>query len=54
MKKSSQDSHFEVWSHDYINKPSNREKQDREAVILQIEHGNGNNYMVEIFDGKKE
>ena len=48
MKKTDVNSAIEVWSDHYINHPGERAEGDREAVIVQIEHAEGCNYMVEV------
>ena len=48
MKKTYVNSAIEVWDDYYINHPEDRVEDDREAVIVQIEHAGGCNYMVEV------
>ena len=48
MKKSDFYSTIEIWSDHYINHREDRNEDDREAVILQIEHADGCNYIVEV------
>lgn len=48
MKKTDSNSAIEIWSDCYINNPGTRVETDREAVIVQIEHAEGCNYMVEV------
>lgn len=47
VKKSDFYSTLEIWSDHYINHREDRNEDDREAVILQIEHADGCNYIVE-------
>lgn len=44
-------SRIEIWSADYIN--GKRHDEDKNARIVQIEHGNNNDYIVEVVDSKK-
>lgn len=48
MKKSDFYSTIEIWSDHYINHRDDRNENDREAVIVQIEHAVGCNYIVEV------
>ena len=48
MKKTYVNSAIEVWGDYYINHPEDRVEDDREAVLVQIEHAEGCNYMVEV------
>lgn len=48
MIKIASSSRIEIWGDYYINDPSKRAEGDREAVIVQIEHAEGCNYMVEV------
>lgn len=48
MVKTREHSRIEVWSAEYINNPEHRHKEDKKAVIVQIEPAKGSNYMVEV------
>lgn len=48
MVKTREDSRIEVWSNQYINNPKYREDKDRDMVIIQMEHGKHNDYIVEV------
>lgn len=51
MKKSRDDSRLEIWSYAYINNVKNRDKNDQNVELLQIERGsNGYDYIVEVID----
>lgn len=51
MKKTRENSRIEVWDSDYINEPDERNREDRHAVIVQMEPGaSGCSYMVEVVD----
>lgn len=53
MRKSRKDSRIEIWSANYINNQGNgRNNEDIDAVILQIEAGNSDDYIVEVVDEK--
>lgn len=51
MQKERNDSVVEVWDRDYINFPNERNEEDKEAQIIQIEHGHEDDYIVEIVRG---
>ena len=51
MRKERNDSVVEVWDRDYINFPNERNEEDKEAQIIQIEHGHEDDYIVEIVRG---
>ena len=51
MRKERNDSVVEVWDRDYINFPDERNEEDKEAHIIQIEHGHEDDYIVEIVRG---
>ena len=51
MRKERNDSIVEVWDRDYVNFPDKRNEEDREAQIIQIEHGYEDDYIVEIVRG---
>ena len=48
MRKERNDSIVEVWDRDYVNFPDERNEEDKEAQIIQIEHGYEDDYIVEI------
>lgn len=48
MKKTRTDTILEVWEDWYINMPDKRNEDDKEARIIQIEHGNNDMYIVEV------
>lgn len=51
MRKSRDDSRLEIWSYAYINNVKNRDKNDQNVELLQIERGsNGYDYIVEVID----
>lgn len=50
MKRTMANSRIEVWSHDYINHQNERAKEDKDAVILQIEPAGKENCIVEVVD----
>jgi hypothetical protein len=51
MRKLRDDSRLEIWSYAYINNVKNRDKNDQNVELLQIERGsNGYDYIVEIID----
>lgn len=50
MVKTREDSRIEIWCDNYINKISVRHLIDKNAVIIQAEHAEGNNYIVEVID----
>ena len=43
-------SRIEIWSADYIDRIEKRIEKDKTARIVQIEHGNNNDYIVEVID----
>ena len=43
-------SRIEIWSADYIDQIEKRIEKDKTARIVQIEHGNNNDYIVEVID----
>ena len=43
-------SRIEIWSSDYIDQIEKRIEKDKNARIVQIEHGNNNDYIVEVVD----
>lgn len=48
------DSRIEVWRATYINNDKDcREAEDKNAKIVQIEHGDGDDYIVEVVDEKR-
>ena len=52
MRRSNPDSRIEIWSAAYINRPKERGSEDINAVIIQVETGNGDgDYIVEVVDG---
>lgn len=51
MMKTLEYSRLEVWSHNYINHPEERDGKDRDAVVVQIEPTTSKrDYMVEVVD----
>lgn len=51
MRKLRDDSRLEIWSYAYINNVKNRDKNDQNVELLQIERGsNGYDYIVEVID----
>lgn len=51
MKKSMENSRLEIWSYAYINNVKDRDKNDQNVELLQIERGsNGYDYIVEVID----
>lgn len=50
MVKTNPKSRIEVWATKYINKESPRYEVDENAIILQIECGSNDNYIVEVID----
>lgn len=48
MKKTRTDTILEVWKDWYINMPDKRNEDDKEAKIIQMEHGNNDMYIVEV------
>ena len=48
MKKTREESVLEVWGSEYINATKERFDIDKDAVVIKIEHGNGNDYIVEV------
>lgn len=49
MRKLRDDSRLEIWSYAYINNVKNRDKNDQNVELLQIERGsNGYDYIVEV------
>ncbi len=50
MKRTMANSRIEIWSHDYINHQNERAKEDKAAVILQIEPAGKENCIVEVVD----
>lgn len=51
MRKLRDDSRLEIWSYAYINNVKDRDKNDQNVELLQIERGsNGYDYIVEIID----
>lgn len=49
MKKEFNNSRIEIWSKDYINNPSARWEEDKNAEILQIEPAiNSEDFIVEV------
>ena len=50
MKKTNPKSSLEIWSARYIMiaDPELRDEEDKEAVIIQIEHATGDDYLVEV------
>ena len=53
MIKSRRESKIEVWSSTYINNPYKRTASDMNKEIIQIEHGENGNYIVEVIEGAK-
>ena len=48
-------SRIEIWCGKYINNFNNiRSEADKNARIVQIEHGNGDDYIVEVIDKEEE
>lgn len=48
-------SRIEIWGGRYINNYNNRRtEKDKNARIVQIEHGDGDDYIVEILDEEEE
>ena len=44
-------SRIELWSAEYINKPNERNENDKHSIIEQIEPaGDGANYIVEVYE----
>lgn len=52
MVKSHNKSWFEIWDAEYINEAVNRLEEDKDLVILQIEHGINYNFIVELIKPK--
>lgn len=50
MIKTREDSRIEIWGADYINQISKRNDIDKTAVVIQAEHAEGDNYIVEVID----
>lgn len=51
MRKLRDDSRLEIWSYAYINNVKDRDKNDQNVELLQIERGsNGYDYIVEVID----
>ena len=50
MVKTREDSRIEIWSDKYINTINIRQNIDKTAVVIQAEHGHGENYIVEVID----
>lgn len=49
MKQVRNDSVIAVWNRNYLNSPENRDEEDRNVIILQVEHSTGNDYIVEFY-----
>ena len=48
-------SRIEIWCAKYINNPNYmRSETDKNARIVQIEHGNNDDYIVEVIDKEEE
>ena len=52
MVKMYRDSRIVVWDAYYINHKGVRNIDDKKSVIVQMERGNGDDFMVEIIDGE--
>lgn len=53
MIRSRTDSKIEIWGRNYINNPYKRTASDMNKEIVQIEHANNNDYIVEVIEGAK-
>ena len=55
MIKTNPRSSLEIWSARYIMiaEPELRDEEDKEAVIIQMEHANGDDYLVEVLRPEK-
>lgn len=53
MIKTRDDSTIEVWGERYITFRENRQPADQNKIVIQIEHGAGTNYIVEVIDKDK-
>lgn len=50
MTRTRDNTRLEVWDADYINRTRERKAEDANAQVIQIEHVEGNAYMVEVLD----
>lgn len=50
MKRTREDTRLEIWGANYINEVHGRLDEDENVQIIQIEPGNGNDYIVEVLD----
>ena len=49
MKQTRNDSIIAVWTAGYLNYPETREEQDKDAIIMQVEHSKDDEYIVEFY-----
>ena len=54
MVKTSKNSRFEIWTEVYINNEDVRLEKDQNVDIIQIEKGNGSEYIVEIVEREEK
>ena len=52
MKQIRNDSIIAVWSRNYLNCPQNRDDEDKDVTIMQVEHSIGDDYLVEFVKKK--
>lgn len=53
MRKLYPNSRIKIWDSDLINNTDRRQEADKNVDIVQIEHADGDDYIVEIVDKKK-
>lgn len=52
MKQIRNDSIIAVWRRNYLNCPQNRDDEDKDVTIMQVEHSIGDDYLVEFVKKK--
>ena len=49
MIQTRNDSVMAIWTAGYLNYPDTRDEQDRDVIILQVEHAADDSYIVEFY-----